>query len=132
MDTEIPAGFEIASIGPDEFKKALELQGRVFQLPSSYFETLVLKDPLFEYENVLVAKHRGRIVSQVQVFPKVVRIGTAHAWMGGIGGVATDPEYGGKGLAMALLQGALNLMRRKGYEISLLFTGIHDFYRLLG
>jgi len=125
-------GIEIGTVRKDEFNEALELQGRIFGLSADYFRTLALKDPLFDYENVFVARSDGRIVSHVQVFPKVVRIAGARVWMGGIGGVATDPDYRGRGLASDLLRMATGSMVRRGMETSILFTGIHDFYRKLG
>jgi len=125
-------GLEIGVVREEEFEEALELQGRVFQPPTDYFRTLALKDPFFEHENVFVAKQDGRIVSHVQVFPKLVRMAGAHVWMGGIGGVATDPDHRGKGLASSLLRLAATSMKHRGMEASILFTGIHDFYRRLG
>jgi predicted acetyltransferase len=127
-----PGGIEIGTVRKDEFNEALKLQGKVFSLPADYFRTLADKDPLFDYENVFVARSDGRIVSHVQVFPKVMRIAGAKVWMAGIGGVATDPAYRGRGLASDLLKMAVGSMARRGMETSILFTGIHDFYRRLG
>jgi predicted N-acetyltransferase YhbS len=122
----------MATAGKEELEEALQLQGRVFGLSADYFRTLAAKDPLFDRENVFVAKVDGKVVSHVQVFPKLVRLAGAQVWMGGIGGVATDPDYRGKGLASELLKMAIGSMKRRGMETSVLFTGIQDFYRRLG
>jgi predicted acetyltransferase len=127
-----PGGIEIGTVRKDEFNEALELQGKVFGLPADYFRTLANKDPLFDYENVFVARSDGRIVSHVQVFPKVMRTAGVRVWMAGIGGVATDPAHRGRGLASDLLKMSIGSMMRRGMETSILFTGIHDFYRKLG
>ena len=127
-----PGGLQIGPLQKDEFEEALQLQGRVFGLPTDYFRILARRDPLLDCENVFVAKVDRRIVSHVQVFPKLVRIAGSQVWMGGIGGVATDPEHRGKGLASELLTMATCSMRRRGMEVSVLFTGSHDFYRRLG
>jgi len=125
-------GIEIGTVRKDEFNEALELQAKVFGLQADYFRTLALKDPLFDYENVFVARLDGRVVSHVQVFPKTIRMAGARVWMAGIGGVATDPAQRGKGLASDLLKMSIGSMVRRGMETSILFTGIHDFYRKLG
>jgi len=123
---------QIHPLQKDEFEEALQLQSRVFGLPTDYFRTLAMRDPSFDFQNVFVAKVDGRIVSHVQVFPKLVRIAGTQVWMGGIGGVATDPGHRGRGLASELLTMAACSMKRRGMALSVLFTGIHDFYRRLG
>jgi predicted acetyltransferase len=50
---------------------------------------------------------------------------------GGIGNVATLPEYRRRGFATKLLGRAIQFMRKKKYSLSILFTGIPHFYRRL-
>jgi predicted N-acetyltransferase YhbS len=52
--------------------------------------------------------------------------------MGGIGNVATDPDYRGRGLSTQLLKDVIRVMKREGFDFSVLFTGICDFYARLG
>jgi predicted N-acetyltransferase YhbS len=129
--------FEIRSITASEFQATLDFQQRIFyvhdmprQYPN-YFENLDKRDPYFRRENVFVALKNGKIVSHVQVFPKLIRVGKAYVWMGGVGGVATDPEYRRRGLASRLMRKSLEYMNDEGLETSLLF-GDPEYYRRFG
>jgi predicted acetyltransferase len=52
--------------------------------------------------------------------------------LGGIGSVATLPEYRRRGLATALLERAIDEMRARNMGLSLLFSGRESFYGGLG
>jgi len=129
--------FEIRDITKSELKGTLDFQQRIFQIHDmprrypNFFENLDKRDPYFRCENVFVALKDGKIVSHIQVFPKLIRIGKAQVWMGGIGGVATAPEYRRMGLASRLMWKGLEYMKDEGMETSLLF-GDPAYYRRFG
>jgi predicted acetyltransferase len=77
-------------------------------------------------------RHKGKIVSCVSIYPCTVQWGEAQLKVGGIGGVGTDPEYRKAGLAGQNLRDALDFMRRNGFDISILWTGLGDYYRTFG
>jgi ribosomal protein S18 acetylase RimI-like enzyme len=52
--------------------------------------------------------------------------------VGGIGSVATYPEYEKRGYATALLRDAIERMEGAGHALSFLFTGLIPFYGKLG
>jgi predicted acetyltransferase len=83
-------------------------------------------------ENFRHIRHDGRIVSCVNIYPSRVQWGDAVLSVGGIGGVATDPEYRSGGLAGRNLEDSLDHMTRSGMDISILWTGINDYYRRWG
>jgi len=130
-------GFEMRNIMASELQASLDFQQRIFQIHDmprlypNYFENLNRRDPYFKYENVFVALKGGKIVSHVQVFPKLIKVGEANVWMGGIGGVVTDPEYRRMGLASRLMWKSLEYMKDEGLETSLLF-GDSSYYRRFG
>jgi hypothetical protein len=66
------------------------------------------------------------------VVERKVRVGSAELVMGGIGDVATDPEYRGRGYNTQCLRDSIRVMKRYGFDFSVLFTGICDFYARLG
>jgi len=72
-----------------------------------------------------------RSVSQLWIIDRVMRIGSRAVKTGGIGGVGTDREYRMQGLAKQVLEGAVELMKREGYDASFLY-GIQDFYHRFG
>lgn len=97
-----------------------------------YFKDHWQNDPWRNPEGILVAADGERIVSTVRVFFRKICLSGEALTMGGIGEVSTKPEYRGKGLTSALMRHAICLMEEKKIKVSLLFTGIHDFYRKFG
>ena len=73
----------------------------------------------------------NRSVSQLWIIDRSMRIGSCPVKTGGIGGVGTDREYRMQGLAKRVLEGAVELMQREGYDASFLY-GIQDFYHRFG
>ena len=114
-----------------DLQEVFQFQSRVFGLPVEYFETLIKRDPWFKPENILTLSHAGELISQLQIFPKPVRIGVCSVMAGGIGNVATLPKYRRRGYATKLLREAIQLMKERGYGFSILFTGTPHFYREL-
>jgi predicted N-acetyltransferase YhbS len=96
-----------------------------------FFRRYVEQDESYEDENVVVAERDGRLVACVQVFPRPVLVRGRAVPMGGIGSVFTHPELRGRGLARRLLDLAVERMRERGCELSLLF-GVRPMYEPLG
>ncbi len=69
----------------------------------------------------IVALDEGRIVSCVGIFPMTLVCGDARLMVGGVGGVSTDPRYRGRGLMSRLLNKAISIMKRRNYDISILW-----------
>jgi len=92
------------------------------------FERIITLDPWRDPENTRVLIVDGHVASHVQVHYRPVRFGCAQAVMGGIGHVGTHPDFRKRGYSTRLLNDCIRLMERKGYHLSLLFTGINDFY----
>ena len=74
---------------------------------------------------------QGQSVSQLWVVDRNLRIGGAILKMGGISTVGTHEKYRGQGLATLVMQAAIKLMEREGYDVSLLH-GIPNFYHRFG
>jgi predicted N-acetyltransferase YhbS len=74
----------------------------------------------------------GRIAGYVRIFARTMLIRGVPLAAGGIGSVATHPEYRRAGIATALMRDAIEQMRREGMVVSFLFTGIPVFYERLG
>jgi predicted N-acetyltransferase YhbS len=96
------------------------------------FENQFIGDSSFEPEQARVCIVDGRIVSHVRVSDRPIRIGFAVVRMGGIGAVATHPDYRGRGYSTALLWDAVNYMEREQYDVSMLFTGLKEHYGKIG
>ncbi|MGI5503127.1 GNAT family N-acetyltransferase [Lentzea sp. CA-135723] len=77
----------------------------------------------------LVAELDGRIAGVLGIGEFAQFYGGAAVPMGGIGGVAVDGSLRGRGVANALLDEALNVMREHGQPISALYATVPAVYR---
>lgn len=90
------------------------------------------KQPIFDFSYVLGYFHKGKLASQIVIYPMKVNIQDEIFDMGGLTGVTTYPEYTGKGLSHSLIQKGLECMRENGLTISFLYPYSIPFYRKQG
>ncbi len=90
------------------------------------------KTPVLKSAYVLGWFYKGTLASMVVVYPMRVNIYDEIYEMGGITGVATYPEYAGRGLIHSLMKHALRHMRENGQSISFLYPYSIPFYRKQG
>jgi predicted N-acetyltransferase YhbS len=76
----------------------------------------------------MVLEEDGRIVSHVGLFPLELSSLGASIKIGGIGGVATLPEERKKGYMSMLLKHVGNLMKQKGWPLSVLWGDRQRYY----
>lgn len=139
-----PGDTEIRLLRADEREPLLALLGE-WEMPApwegratDFFRRYVERDPSFETRNVVVAERERRLISCVQIFPRVLRAacegggGLAEVPVGGIGSVFTRFEARGQGVSSALLERARAEMRARGLELGVLFAARHGFYTRLG
>jgi predicted acetyltransferase len=97
----------------------------------AHFARYLEFDEALDVEDTWVIESEERIVAGVQIFSRPISIRGQRLWLGGIGSVATHPEYEGRGLATRLLRTALDDMQERGMALSLLFTSRVSFYERL-
>lgn len=78
-----------------------------------------------------VAKHRGKMVSTLNLIPVTWSIGGIRLKVAEMGHVGTLPEYRGKGLIRRLVDEYHKQVRKQEYDISVI-EGIPYFYRQFG
>ena len=78
------------------------------------------KKPIFDASYVLGWFYKGHLASQIVVYSMEVNIRDRICKMGGVTGVATYPEYTGRGLVHSLIKKSLEHMRREQQYISFL------------
>lgn len=117
-----------------ELEECYDLWGNVFaeNESRSFFQERLDYDESYHYDTTWIAKVDGEIASSVQIFPYDTRFGNTVLRVGGIGNVATKPEFRGKGLAKEILHAQIHWMGSYGFNLSLLFTGIYSFYHQMG
>lgn len=112
-----------------------DLDGRVF---SRYHQELawcarMKRDPRFRDEFVRTAETaEGRLVAQLYITDRMVRIESVVLRMGGIAAVGSEPAFRKRGLASMLMKDAIAYMARSGFDISILFSIPADFYNRFG
>jgi predicted acetyltransferase len=77
----------------------------------------------------LVAEIDGRVAGVLGIGEYAQFYGGAAVPMGGIGGVAVDPATRGRGVAAALVDASLSVMREHGQPISVLYATVPALYR---
>ena len=92
----------------------------------------VISSAMNDSENLRIIKYNREIVSHVGIHEIYVKIDELKLKVGAIFGVATHPNFRGKGFATILLKDATEKMIRENYDVSILWTGIPEFYRKLG
>ena len=73
-----------------------------------------------------------KLASQISVYPMEVNVFGRMYRMGGVTGVATYPEYSGRGLMSRLIKQALQDMRENRQSISMLYPYQIPYYRRKG
>ena len=132
--------FEFRQLGKDDFEQFEALLRYAFQVSSSEMarigwsdkEMKQSKKPIFEASHVMGWFYKGRLASQVVIYPMEVNIQGEICKMGGITGVATYPEYTGRGLIHSLLAKSLEYMRSQQQIISYLCPYSIPLYRKHG
>jgi predicted acetyltransferase len=112
-------------------------RGAFIDLMRAAFDETFMFDRYLDHDrglgdgDTLVALVDGRIVSAVQIFTRAIRLRGREIRLGGIGSVATHPDFERRGISSELLRRAIAEMKRRGMALSLLFTGRVSFYERL-
>jgi predicted acetyltransferase len=95
-------------------------------------EVKLEKIPILQKTHTIGWFYKGRLASQICVYPMKVNFFGEPYPMGGITGVATYPEYTGKGLIHSLMAECLKYMRKEKQTMSFLYPYSIPFYRKMG
>ncbi len=87
-----------------------------------YFDLHQRCDPAYDYSQGQILTADDRIISHVQVFHRKVGYGEDSIPYGGIGDVATHPDWQEQGLSALLLKQAIGYMDTQRLPLSILFT----------
>lgn len=90
------------------------------------------KQPIFDFSYVLGYFYKGKLASQIVIYPMEVNIQGEIFKMGGLTGVTTYPEYTGRGLIHSLIQKGLEYMKENGLTVSFLYPYSIPLYRKQG
>mgnify|MGYP004669776361 CR=1 FL=1 len=105
----------------------------IFQDTDAYIDLFFRKKYL--PENTFLIKTDGKIVSMLYFFPADFRFREASVSAAYVCGVATRPEYRGRGYSRKLLLGAVDAIRTRGYGAAFLIPAspsLFSFYQKNG
>jgi predicted N-acetyltransferase YhbS len=114
-----------------ERERVLELLELAFGT-REVFERYFDHDPGLGLDDTLLALAGDQPVACVQTFSRPIRVRRHELRLGGIGSVATHPDWRSRALASRLLDSALARLRAQGRPLALLFTTRFGFYERLG
>ncbi len=100
--------------------------------PPDFFKPFVENNPFYISSNFLIIKDKQKITASVHVFLLYTYFKKEIKKIGGIGQVATHPDYRGKGLAGKLLEYSIDYMKKHNVDYSLLFAGPVGLYNKFG
>lgn len=101
------------------------------EAPRSLFVEQTEADATFRLRHARVALIDGRIAGHARIFERQMLVRGVPVAAAGLGSVATRPDAREQGVATALVRDAIAEMRRGGFAISFLSTGIPAFYERL-
>lgn len=115
-----------------ELEAVYDMLEQVFPNGRTFFQERLDNDTTYNPETTWIAAVDGTVASTIQLFPFESRVDTAAVKVGGIGSVATLPEFRGLGLSQGILQEMTVWMAAQGFDLSLLFAVITPFYEKSG
>jgi predicted N-acetyltransferase YhbS len=128
MRTDYPRGKrDIAELSPFLARVFVPQYGELIHLVDHHHRGYGGLKPHF----TRILRRNGRIVAHVGVHELRLRIGAATLRMGGIAGVACEPQYRRAGLAAHCMNDAIAVMRKDGLPLSML-AGIDRYYLRFG
>jgi GNAT superfamily N-acetyltransferase len=119
----------------EEVRRTAAGAGRAFDGRSAagpFFRARTVDAPALPLENTLLLFVEGDLAGGLQVYERSAVLGGAPLTVGAIGNVFTLPAYRGEGHGSRLLEATREFLAEKGYPLSLLLTGIHEFYEGAG
>ena len=115
-----------------ELEAVYDILGNAFDVGRDFFQIRLDQDSAYDMSTTWVATQQNTITSTVQLFPIISRVDHAVVKIGGLGSVATVPEYQGQGQCRQILHNLTQWMEQEEYDLSLLYAVITPFYEKHG
>ena len=120
-----------------ELEELIDLQELVFRPgevgAKERYRSYIREDPTYRLDQSRLVFDKGRIVAQLRVWDRKIRVRGAVVRAGGIGSMLVHPEFRGQGYAQALMADTEQYFKTAGYDLGLLFTIIGTpFYAAQG
>lgn len=115
-----------------ELESVYDILGEAFPVGRDFFQNRLDHDSTYDRSTTWITKQQEDITCTIQIFPFMSRVEDAAVKIGGIGSVATVPEFRGQGHCKQMLHRLTEWMEQQEYDLSLLFAVINPFYEKAG
>jgi len=118
---------------PEEYGQVMAVLERAFGLPEHHWLTQYpgTARERFVWDDHFVICEQGRVVSHAALYPRTLVVEGDNVPLGGVGSVATDPDFQGRGHFSRLMQHLTGVMRGRGIPLAVLW-GRTSRYRHFG
>lgn len=104
-----------------DYPELISFLNGIFKIRMDLEYSHIYRPTARDMANNIIAVEDGKIVSCVGIFPMTFVCGDVRLQVGGIGGVSTNPESRNRGWMTTLMNEAMKIMRRRQYDISILW-----------
>jgi len=128
-------GFQVRALQRhelDDFLTCFQAAFGVDDQSLSIIRNSLVNDPYFHPEKVRVGLLDGVIISHVVILERPAWAGNRIITTAGLTAVATHPYHQGKGFGTRVVNDALRMVRRRGYDLAILTTRVPGFFARLG
>ena len=115
----------------DDYNELLRFENKVFKTSFTKIMPKLYRDKEKCTESHIVIKDNGKIIAALAFYDTKLLLGDIEIKALGIGSVAVDKKYRGRGLMRTLLEQADNLAAQKGAEVGVL-SGYRQRYSRFG
>ncbi|MGN1195263.1 MAG: GNAT family N-acetyltransferase [Acutalibacteraceae bacterium] len=122
---------EVTVASYDDYDELLRFENRVFKTSFTKIMPKIYRDREKCTDSHIVIKDNGKIIAALALYDTKLILGESEIKAVGIGSVAVDKKYRGKGLMKTLLEKADELAIQKGAEIAVL-SGYRQRYSRFG
>ena len=129
--------FATTGLNPKLTKRIYEMLWRSYpehyeNKPSDFFKPYIELDPFHNDDSFRVVMDGDKIAGTTKIFYRETFINGEKLLLGGIGLVAVNPEFRGKGLANIIMEDCVQYMEEHNFDVSLLFAGPIPLYEKHG
>jgi predicted N-acetyltransferase YhbS len=111
-------------------QQAIDLSSNVFG--SGFLKDNYMREEDFNPSNIRLLYDKDTLASTACVLPRKMYFDGLELKLAGIGGVATSPEFRGRGFAGALMKDTIKYMEEQGCALSMLYPYKASYYEKLG
>ncbi len=127
--------FRVRSLQKGELDSFLTCFQSAFSIETSGLSVIrnsLVNDPYFHPDRIRIGVLDGHVVSIAVILHRAAYVGNQVVTVAGLTAVATHPAFQRRGFGTRVVQDAVRMIRRQGYDLSMLTTRLPDFFSRFG